>query len=148
MVILSKTILILEDNLPTLAKLIKRLSILEQDQPYELSLIVMTNCQQVQDYINNNEKAEFDIIVLDRDCKLSRSFHVLDIERFGPEKVISISSVPKYNKEAKKRGVKKVILKDFKYLDKFVDDVVKEIEKRLRKTSLLSSLKSIIAKKH
>ncbi|GAG29037.1 unnamed protein product, partial [marine sediment metagenome] len=44
----------------------------------------------------------------------------------------------------KKRGVKKVILKDFKYLDKFVDDVIKEIEKRLRKTSLLSSLKKTL----
>lgn len=142
MVIFSKTILILEDNLPTLAKLIKRLSILEQDQPYELSLIVMTNYQQVQDYINNNEKAEFDIIVLDRDCKLGHSFHVLDIERFGPEKIISISSIPEYNKEAEKRGVKKVILKDLKNIDEFAKKITREVEIMLAPPRLRKLLNS------
>lgn len=47
MAILSKTILILEDNLPTVAKLVNKLSVLEQDQPYDLSLMLMTNYQQV-----------------------------------------------------------------------------------------------------
>lgn len=141
MVVLSKTILILEDHLLTVSKLLEKLSILEQDQPYDLSTIVLTNHQQVQDLVNSKKDLYFDIVLLDRDCKLGRSFHVFDIERFGPDKVISISSVPEYNKEAKKRGVKKAILKDFKNLDKFIDNVVKEIEKRLRKTSLLSSLR-------
>ncbi|MFC1711188.1 hypothetical protein ACFLZ1_01235 [Patescibacteria group bacterium] len=146
MVILSKTILILEDDLKTVSKLIKKLSILEQEQSYDLSIMVMMNYKQVEDYINNNKKAEFDIIILDRDCKLGRSFHVLDIERFGPKKIISISSVPKYNKEAKKRGVKKVILKDFRNLDNFIDKVVKEVEKKLRKMSLINSIKKLYKK--
>lgn len=147
MVVLSKTILILEDHLLTLSKLLERLSILEQDQPYELSTIILTNHQQVRDFINNNKNLQFDIVLLDRDCKIGGSFHVFDIERFGADKVIGISSVPEYNKDLKKKGVKKIILKDFKYLDKFADDVVREIEKRLRKTSLLSSLRSTFRRK-
>ena len=112
MVVLSKSILILEDHLLTVSKLLEKLSVLEQDQPYDLSTIVLTNYQQVQDLVNSKKNLNFDIVLLDRDCKLGRSFHVFDIERFGPEKVISISSVPEYNKDAKKRGVKKAILKD------------------------------------
>jgi len=89
--VLSKTILILEDNLQVLSKLLDKLFVLEQDQPYDFSVIALTNHQQVEDYVNNNPKAQFDIILLDRDCKLNNSFHVLNIERFGADKVISIS---------------------------------------------------------
>jgi hypothetical protein len=134
--VLSKTILILEDNLQVLSKLLDKLFVLEQDQPYDFSVIVLTNHQQVEDYINTNPKAAFDIVLLDRDCKLADSFHVLNIERFGPEKVISISSVPEYNAEAKRRGVKRSVLKDFKALDAFVDRVVKEVERMISSSRL------------
>ena len=107
--ILNKTILILEDNLKVLSRILDGLYKLEQDQPYVFSVIVLSNYQQVEDYVNNNPKAQFDIILLDRDCKLNNSFHILDIERFGANKIIAISSVPEYNKEARQRGVKKVI---------------------------------------
>ena len=107
--ILIKRILILEDNLLVLSKLLVKLEIVEQDQPYSLSLVILTDFQQVEDFINNNPKANFDIILLDRDCKLGESFHNLNFERFGADKVISISAVPEYNNEAKKRGVKRVI---------------------------------------
>lgn len=127
--VLSKTILILEDNLQVLSKLLDKLFVLEQDQPYDFSIIVLTNYQQVEEYVNSNPKAQFDIILLDRDCKLNESFHILDIERFGADKVIAISSVPDYNQEAKRRGVKRVVLKDFKALDVFVEKVVKEVER-------------------
>ncbi len=93
----NKTILILEDNLKVLSKLLDKLYTLEGSQPNELSLIVLTNGQQVQDYINSNPKAEFDIALLDFDDKLGRSFHALEIEKFGAEKIIGISSVPKWN---------------------------------------------------
>jgi len=134
--VLSKTILILEDNLQVLSKLLDKLFVLEQDQPYDFSVIVLTNHQQVEDYVNTNPKAEFDIVLLDRDCKLNNSFHVFDIERFGAEKVIAISSVPEYNKEAKTRGVKRIVHKDFKALDKFVDNVVREVEKMVAPSRL------------
>ena len=35
--------------------------------------------------------------------------------------------MPEYNEEARKRGVKRVVWKDFEELDKFVDKVIKEI---------------------
>jgi len=130
--VLSKTILILEDNLQVLSKLLDKLFVLEQDQPYDFSVIALTNHQQVEDYVNNNPKAQFDIILLDRDCKLNNSFHVLNIERFGADKVISISSVPEYNQEAKQRGVKRVVLKDLQYIDEFAIKVVKEVENFIR----------------
>ena len=135
--VLSKTILILEDNLQVLSKLLDKLFVLEQDQPYDFSVIVLTNHQQVEDYVNNNPKAQFDIILLDRDCKLNNSFHVLNIERFGAEKVIAISSVPNNNQEAKKRGVKKVVLKDFQHIDEFTKKVVKEVEQMITPSRLL-----------
>lgn len=127
----NKTILILEDNLKILSKLLDKLYILEGDQPNELSVIVLTNGQQVQDYINSNPKAEFDIALLDFDDKLGRSFHTLEIERFNPEKIISISSVPKWNEEARKRGIKRVILKDYADMDNFADKVVAEVRKMI-----------------
>lgn len=130
--VFNKTILILEDNLKVLSKLLDRLFQVEQDQPYEFSTIVLTNHQQVEDYINTNPKADFDIALLDRDCKLGRSFHVLDIERFGADKIISISSVPEYNQEAQDRGITRVVLKDYANLDSFADEVVKEVAEMVK----------------
>lgn len=128
----NKTILILEDNLKVLSKLLDKLYTLEGDQPNELSVIVLTNGQQVEDYINNNQKTDFDIALIDYDDKLGRTFHILDIERFGADKIIGISSVPKWNEEAKKRGVKRIILKDYAKMDEFADKVVSEISKLIR----------------
>jgi len=130
--VLTKTILILEDNLKVVSKILDYLYELEQDQPYDFSVIALTTYQQVEDYINSNPKANFDIILLDGDCKLNQSFHILDLERFGAHKVISISSVPKYNESAKKRGVKKVIEKDLADIEGFAEKLVKEIEKMIR----------------
>lgn len=134
--IITKTILILEDDLKTLSKILNRLAKLEEDQPFYFSLVVLTDYIQVEDYVNNNPKAEFDIILLDRDCKLAGSFHVLDLERFGADKVIAISSVPEYNVDAQKRGVKKVVYKDYQYLDKFAEEVVKTIGEMVNKMPL------------
>lgn len=35
------------------------------------------------------------MILLDRDCKIAGSFHILDIEKFGVHKIISILSTPR-----------------------------------------------------
>ena len=135
--IITKTILILEDDLKTLSKILSHLAKLEEDQPFYFSLVVLTDYTQVIDYVNDNPKAKFDIILLDRDCKKGGSFHVLDLEKFGADKVISISPVPEFNEQAKARGVKKVVYKDYMYLDKFAEDVVKEIEEMVRKMPLM-----------
>ncbi len=134
--IITKTILILEDDLKTLSKIIGHLAKLEEDQPYYFSLVVLTDYLQVENFVNHNPKAKFDIILLDRDCKLGGSFHVLDIEKFGAEKVIAISSVPKFNEEVSKRGVKKSVLKDFMYLDEFAEEVTRTIEGMIREMPL------------
>lgn len=130
--ILHKTILILEDDLRILSKILDRLSVLEDDQPYQFSAVIFTNYLHVQQYVNDNPKAYFDMILLDRDCKLGGSFHVIDLERFGAEKVIAISSVPKWNEEAKKRGVTVVVEKDYKDREAFADTLLSEVAKMLR----------------
>lgn len=134
--VLSKKVLILEDDLLTLSKILERLAKLEQDQSYDFCIIILSDYTQVENYINDNPKAEFDIILLDRDCKLGGSFHVLNIERFGPEKVIATSTVPEYNEDARKKGVKRVVLKDYQHLDEFADKVVSEIEKIVKGKTL------------
>ena len=135
--ILNKNILILEDNHKAVSKILEKLAILEEEQPFDFSTVILSNFLQVQEFINNNGKIDFDIILLDRDCKLGGSFHVLDIERFGAEKVIAISSVPDFNEEAKKRGVKRVVLKDNANLEGFSVAVIKEVEEMVRKMSIL-----------
>lgn len=130
--ILNKTILILEDDLRTLSKMLERLAVIEEDQPYDFALVVLTSYLQVQEYINDHKKVSFDIILLDRDCKLGGSFHVLNFERLGPEKVIAISSVPKWNEEAKKRGVTRVVPKDYRDLDTFAAKVADEVSVMLK----------------
>lgn len=129
--ILIKRILILEDNLLVLSKLLANLELLEQEQPYALSLVILTDYTQVEDYINNNPKANFDIVILDRDCKLNDSFHNLNFERFGAHKVISISAVPQYNEDAQKRGVTKVVQKDIRSYDEFAKKVVKVVQEMI-----------------
>lgn len=134
--VLSRRILILEDDLKTLSKILQKLSKLEEDQPYDFSIMILSDYTQVENYINNNLKAEFDIILLDRDCKLGGSFHVLDIEKHGAKKVIAISSVPEYNEQVRKRGVKRVVWKDYQNLDQFADKVVEEVEKMVKAKTL------------
>jgi len=134
---LTKSILILEDNLKVLSKILDRLFVLENDQVFELCVMVLTTSSQVENYVNSNPKANFDIILLDRDCKIGGSFHVLDIERFGKEKIIGISSIEEFNKELKQKGITKIILKDLKDMDKFADEVVRELGYIIRKMSLI-----------
>ena len=134
---LPKSILILEDNLKVLSKILDRLFVLEGDQSFELCVMVLTTSLQVVDYINSNPKAKFDIILLDRDCKIGGSFHVLDIERFGKEKIIGISSIEEFNNELKQKGVDKILLKDLKDMDKFANEVVVEIRDLIRKIPLI-----------
>lgn len=136
--ILNKNILILEDNLKVLSRLLDKLFVLEHDQPYSFSLMILTNHEQVSNFVNNNPNAEFDIIILDRDCKLEGSFHILDIERFGSEKVIAISTVEEYNEAAKERGVTRVVQKDLSDLDRFSEKVVTHVNQ------MISGIRSIL----
>ena len=124
-------ILILEDDNLTISLLTKALYNLEKKldlKNIDLAITVLSEYTQVEEYINKCEKDKFDVILLDRDCKACGSFHVLDIENLDTEKIISISSDPEWNRQAKERGVTKVVWKDFQNLDKFMVDVIRLIE--------------------
>ena len=131
-------ILILEDDLETLSLLLKKLHLLEDklaDSPTtkDFSIVTLSEYIQVEEFINNSKNIDFDVILLDRDCKAGGSFHILDIERFGADKIISISSIPEYNEEAKARGVTKVVFKDYSNLNDFSEKVVAEIAEITKK---------------
>lgn len=126
-------LLILEDDLETLSLIFKKLHILQEKmeqepQPSTFSVIVLSEYTQVEEFINKSKDSDFDVILLDRDCKAGGSFHVLDIEGFGADKIISISSIPDYNEEAKQRGVTRIVHKDYQNLGQFSDNVVEEIK--------------------
>ena len=124
-------ILILEDDLRTVSFLTNRIGQLEEKSSgFDIAVTVLSEYTQVEEYINNT-KMDFDIILLDRDCKSCGSFHTLDFKKFGVEKIISISAIPEWNEEAKKRGVTRIIHKDHDHIENFADQVVEEISKMI-----------------
>lgn len=120
-------ILILEDDLEAVSEILKALRVLEDKQPVEFNFTVFSSYKDVGTIINNNLD-QYGIVLLDRDCIIGGSFHVLDIEACGPEKIISISSTPQWNTEAQARGVSKVVFKDFQNLSQFAQKVSDEVE--------------------
>lgn len=134
---LSKKILILEDNLKIVAKIIELLDKLESEKDYIFEVVVLSSSKLAKDFLlknkdNNFSKTNFDVVILDRDCNLYGSFHeLLDKKLFNNNRVISISTVDEYNNRARKKGVKKIVKKDLKDLDKFAENLTKEIEKML-----------------
>ncbi len=62
---------------------------------------------------------------------------MLDIEKFGIDKIIAISSVPDFNIQLQKRGVTGVVEKDYANIDTFSQKVVKVIEEMIRKMPLI-----------
>ncbi|MBW6440753.1 hypothetical protein K0B03_01830 [Patescibacteria group bacterium] len=127
----NNRILILEDNIRVLSFLTDRISRLEEKlSGAYIALTILSESSQVKEYINNTEM-DFDIILLDRYCKTNGSFHVLDFEKFGVEKIISISSVPILNEEARARGVQRIVHKNHSQIEDFADQVAHEIEEMI-----------------
>lgn len=124
-------ILILEDDLETLSVLLRKLHELEDETSSSISVVTLSEYTQVEEFINNKPDFNFDIILLDRDCKASGSFHILNIEKYGPQKVISISSMPNYNQQAQDRGVQRVVWKDYLNLEDFGFKVIENIKQML-----------------
>ena len=115
-------ILILENDLKTLSLIFKVLN----ETKIDFIPVVLSTFEQVEKLINPSD-LNFDLILLDRNCSLGGTFHVLDIAKFGPEKVIGISSVSNYNEDLIKRGVKTIITKNYEDLDKFASDLSNSI---------------------
>jgi hypothetical protein len=130
-------ILILEDDLETISQIFGELAKLENklvnERGIEISTIVLSESPQVESLINGSPSLDFDIILLDRDCKIGGSFHNLDIQRFGVNKIIGISSVPEYNDELVRQGVTLIIHKDYQNLADFSKQFTGTIEKMILK---------------
>lgn len=126
-------VLILEDDLLTLSRLLEGFHLLEEkllaaNSKVELGITVLSEYTQVEEWLNKKVKNEFDLILLDRDDKIGGSFHCLDFRIYPPEKIIGISSIPPYNEKLEQKGVTRIVYKDFENLEKFVKDVIKEVE--------------------
>lgn len=125
-------ILILEDDFEAVSKIMAELYNLEGHfAPYDFDVTVLSTSESVRKLINPQNKDAYDVILLDRDCKIQGSFHDLDIEKFGPEKIISISSTPTWNEEAERRGVTKIVPKSFSELEGFAKNIMEEIKEIL-----------------
>ena len=126
-------VLVLEDDLEAGSKILGALFRVEPHlAPYDLDVTLLSTCRSVEELVNARPESDFDIIILDRDCKLNGSFHVLDIERFGAEKVISISSNREWNRLVAERGVQQVVPKSFGNLDGFAEDLGEKVLELLR----------------
>lgn len=117
-----KNILILEDDLETLSIIFRVLF----ETKIDFAPVVFSTYEQVEKILNPSD-LKFDLILLDRDCAIGGSFHALDFEKFGVDKVIGISSVPPYNEQLLKIGVKVVINKEYQDLEKFAIKLKLEI---------------------
>jgi hypothetical protein len=120
-------VLVLEDDLEAVEYIYKSLREAQIGSGAEFGVTVIPDYLQVKQLINKNPKVKFEILLLDRDCFLGGSFHTVNLDNFDLDKVISISSVPEWNKEVKKRGIKRVVYKDFDDLVYFARNLRKEI---------------------
>lgn len=119
-------VLILEDDLETLSVIMKVLKDLENklivgENRRDIAVTVFSEYTQVKDYLNKIKEPDFDVVLLDRDCKLGGSFHALDLDKFGKNRIIGISSVLEYNDSLAFLGVERIVRKDYLKLGEFSD---------------------------
>ena len=132
---MTSRVLILEDDLETLSAIAIALFELEEklfDQHVDFAVTVFSEYTEVENYLNKIQEPNFDIILLDRDCKLGGSFHAINVQKFGADKFIAISSQPEHNEAARKMGIRKIIQKDYKNLDDFGSRLIEEVFKMVR----------------
>lgn len=112
-------VLVLEDDLETNENILRLLREIENEKEVCFSVSILSDYVEVEEYVNKNPQIRFDVLLLDRDCFLGGSFHVVNLDYFDKDKIVSISSVPKYNKDAKKLGVRRSVWKDYKNMKSF-----------------------------
>ena len=113
----------MEDDLESLTKLMEQLTHMEDEVSQKVSVTVFSEYWQVEEHLNAGGREKFDFILLDRDCKIGGSFHVLDLGMFPSATVIGISSVPKYNQELRNKGINLIVEKDYDRLAEFASKV-------------------------
>ena len=132
-------VLVLEDDLEVASAILAALHRTEPHlAPFDFDVTLLSTCESVEELVNRRKDRHFDAILLDRDCKLHGSFHSLDVEFFGPERVISISSTPAWNLEAHNRGITRIVPKSFNDIDGFAPAPPKQFGRYVRPSSVAS----------
>ena len=115
-------LLLLEDDLEVASKLLLAFHRIEPHlAPVGLDVTHLSTALSVEELVNAYPNRRYDVILMDRDCKMGRSFHVLDTTIAPAGKVISISSTPAWNLEAQQNGISQVVPKSFNDLDGFAE---------------------------
>lgn len=125
-------ILVLEDDLEALEFILGVLKEVSSEIDKLIGVTVLPDYIQTEEFVNKHPEIKYDILLLDRDCFLGGSFHIIDLEYFDIDKVISISSVPEWNRKAKEMGIKRVVYKDYHDLEYFSESLKKEIQSILQ----------------
>lgn len=112
-------ILILEDNPSAISALQKHL---KRQWPQAVIENVISS-EQVANEINQMPPHSWDLILLDYIAP-DGYFHVLDINKFGIDKIIAISNTDAYNQLAADHGVTHIVRKTYSDLDAFAAQVV------------------------
>ena len=118
-------ILLIEDNPLVISGLRRAIS---KNFP-NAKLLSVTSPDEVLAKVNNQPAGSWDIILLDFVYSAGTgNFHVFDIEKFGSQRVISISSTGFGNEAAQSRGVTHVRPKSYLHFNKFLRDTIDEME--------------------
>ncbi|MFW5884724.1 MAG: hypothetical protein ACOCUF_00615 [Patescibacteria group bacterium] len=125
-------VLILEDDLKACQAILKVLEEVEFEaikKGVELSALVFQERVFVEEFVNQREWTGEEIVFLDREADKGQAgnFHDLDFEKFDKDRIISISSVPDFNEDARKRGINRVVQKDFTKMDEFGEKIEREL---------------------
>jgi hypothetical protein len=120
-------VLVLEDDLEALEHIMCVLKEVSLEIQKLIGVTVLPDYVQTEEFVNKNPQIKYDILRLDRDCFLGGSFHTVNLNNFDKDKVISISSVPDWNKEAKDKGIRTIVYKDFDDLEYFHKFLKREI---------------------
>ena len=121
-------LLLLEDDLEVAGKLLLALHRIEPHMaPYDLDVTHLSTSEAVEELVNGHPERSYDIVLMDRDCKMNSSFHVLDLSRAHPGRVVSISSTPMWNQEAASNGILHVVPKSFNDLDGFSERAARKV---------------------
>ena len=126
-------VLVLEDDLEALECIMGILKDVSIEIEKLIGVTVLPDYIQTEEFVNKHPEIKYDILLLDRDCYLGGSFHRANLDNFDKEKVISISSIPKWNKEAKAKGIRTIVYKDFDDLEYFAKILKREILRILKK---------------
>lgn len=125
-----KRIALLEDDLYFVDLLSPALLAIEDMIGEKIDIEHVVTQRAVENGINSQDANYFDAIVLDYFAQ-DGTFHVFDIEKFGPEKVVAISSIADKNTKAQERGVTRSVQKNRFKLGSSVQSIVAHVSEIL-----------------